>query len=164
MQRNNNCYNLKKSISLILLFVIYSFIYFYNQKRKHKLKTKFLKLPCFQRIIINNYLPNISSKYIYEKEKEIIKLISLLSLFNFSQIHNNTLKSELKQKLLKELQEKKQNKNISEIKSVYVDKSFRFGNSMSLLNNLLYYCEILNINLIKILIMHNHLYAFIKVY
>ena len=35
---------------------------------------------------------------------------------------------------------------ISELNSVFVEKSFRYGNSIVLLNNLLYYCEILNIS------------------
>ena len=38
--------------------------------------------------------------------------------------------------------------NESEEKIVYVDKSLNFGNCMILLNNLLYYCEILNISTI----------------
>jgi len=46
---------------------------------------------------------------------------------------------------LKELQTNHQNKNLSEIKFVYLDKTYNFGNAMVLLNNLLYYCEILNI-------------------
>ena len=110
-----------------------------------KLKTDILNLDPSKQKIINNYLSNVSSKYKYEKQKEIVKLISLLSLLNFSEILNNTLKNSLKIKLLKELQGKDQNKKLSELKSVYIDKSFRFGNSMIILNNLLYYCEILNI-------------------
>ena len=60
-------------------------------------------------------------------------------------------KAELKKELLKKLQKKpKKIKTINESKEkiVYVDKSFNFGNCMILLNNLLYYCEILNISTI----------------
>ena len=60
-------------------------------------------------------------------------------------------KAELKKELLKKLQKKpKKIKIINESKEkiVYVDKSFNFGNCMILLNNLLYYCEILNISTI----------------
>ena len=59
-------------------------------------------------------------------------------------------KAELKKELLKKLQKKpKKIKIINESKEkiVYVDKSFNFGNCMILLNNLLYYCEILNISI-----------------
>jgi len=62
-------------------------------------------------------------------------------------------KAELKKELLKKLQKKpKKIKIINESKEkiVYVDKSFNFGNCMILLNNLLYYCEILNISTINI--------------
>jgi hypothetical protein len=138
-------HKLKKSLLLILSFVLYFILYIYEKNKKNRFISKILNLLPFQRLIVDNYLSNISSKYKNEKEKETLKLISLLSLANFSEIDNTTLKSELKQKLLKELQEKKHSKNISGIKSVYVDKSFRFGNSMAILNNLLYYCEILNI-------------------
>ena len=53
----------------------------------------------------------------------------------------------MRKQLLKELIKKneKQNRNLSEIKFVYIEKSFRFGNSIAMLNNLLFYCEILNI-------------------
>ena len=54
----------------------------------------------------------------------------------------------MKNELLNELQKnpKKLKVNSSlEDKIVYVDKSFHFGNSLVLLNNLIYYCEILNI-------------------
>ena len=69
----------------------------------------------------------------------------MLSLPKFSEIANDTLKSYLKQKLLKELQTKNKYKRIIDVKSAYIDKTYRFGNSLVLLNNLLYYCEILNI-------------------
>ena len=74
-----------------------------------------------------------------------MKLISLISLLNFSKIQNDTSKSETKQQLLNELQTNERNKNLSEIKFVYLDKTYNFGNAIVLLNNLLYYCEILNI-------------------
>ena len=113
--------------------------------KKKLLKMKIINLLPFQQKIINNYLSNVSSKFIIEKENEAFKLISLISLLNFSELSNNTLKSDIKQKLLNELSINNQNKNLSEINGVYVDKSFNFGNSMVLLNNLLYYCELLNI-------------------
>jgi hypothetical protein len=67
-------------------------------------------------------------------------------LLKVSSAENNTLKSEIKQQLLNELQTNPRNNNLSEIKFVYLDKTYNFGNAIVLLNNLLYYCEILNIN------------------
>ena len=127
---------------LILLQII---ILIYKQYKKKELKRKIMALLPYQQIIINNYLINVNSIYTNERKKEALKLISLLSLLNFSETLNEVSKNELKNKLLKEIEEKHLNKNLSQIKFVYVDKSYRLGNSMVLLNNLLYYCEILNI-------------------
>ena len=139
-------YYKKKVFFIILLFVIYLFIYIYKYFKKNELNRKFSNLLPFQKVIIDNYFSNISSKYSNEKENDALKLISLISLLNFSQIQNNTLKSEIKQQLLNELQTNHRNKNLSEIKFVYLDKTYNFGNAIVLLNNLLYYCEILNIS------------------
>ena len=135
-----------KLFLIILLIVIYLIIYIYKKIKKNELKRKFNSLFPFQQEFVVNYLSNISSEYSNEKENEAFKLVSLISLLNYSQISNFTLQSKIKQQLLKELQSKNNNKNLSEIKFAYVDKTFNFGNSMVLLNNLLYYCEILNIS------------------
>ena len=134
-----------KFVLIIVLFVVYYIIYIFRVIKKKLLKTKILNLLPFQKKIINNYISNLSSQFIIEKENEALKLISLISLLNFSEITNNTIKYDIKQELLKELSINNHNQNFSEIKYVYIDKSFHFGNSMILLNNLLYYCEILNI-------------------
>ena len=143
----NNChYQFKiKFFFIIILIVTFLIIYIYKCIKKNELKRKFSILLPFQKTIINNYLSNISSKYSNEKEIEALKLISLISLQNFSQISNNTLKSEIKHQLLKELQISHKKQNLSEIKFVYLDKTYNFGNALVLLNNLIYYCEILNI-------------------
>ena len=135
-----------KLFLIILLVVIYLIIYIYKNFKKNELKRKFGSLLPFQKEIIYNYFLNVSSKYSNEKGNDALKLISLMSLLNFSQIQNNSLKSEIKQQLLNELQTNHEKKNIQEIKFVYLDKTYNFGNAMVLLNNLLYYCEILNIS------------------
>ena len=128
-----------KSICILLLIFLLIILYMFIQRKNRQLKIKFDSLPLYLQNIIINYISEISPKYIYEREKEKYKLVSLLSLIDFSNISNISLKSELKQKLLKELQTKKQNKNLSQIKGVFVEKSLRYGNSLVLLNNLLYY-------------------------
>ncbi len=135
----------KKTFLISIVFTLYiiSFLIVLNKKRK--LKRIISSLLPSQKDIINIYLSSISSEYINERYEEGLKLLSLITLVNYSDISNNTLKFKLKQQLLKKLQIRQQNKNIFEIKIAYVDKSYRFGNSMILLNNLLYYCEILNI-------------------
>ena len=72
-------------------------------------------------------------------------LARILSLINYTEVINNTKKNELKIELFKELQDDNQNKKISNNNIVYLRKSFKYGNTMVLLNNLLYYTEILNI-------------------
>lgn len=134
-----------KSISSFLLFSLLIIIYLYNKNKMSKLMRKIASMSIYLQNIINNYILDIPSKYKYEIEQERNKLVSLLSLINYSSIKNMSLKNELKQKLLKELQTKSQHKNLSEIKYVFIEKALRYGNSIVLLNNLLYYCEILNI-------------------
>lgn len=134
-----------KSIYILILLVLFIILYLYVKEKNKKLKRKFDSIPLYFQNIINNYISDIPQKYKYEKEQEKYKLVSLLSLNNFSNVSNIEIKSELKLKLLKELQTKDQNKNLSQIKGVYIKDSFRYGNSIVLLNNLLYYCEILNI-------------------
>ena len=59
----------------------------------------------------------------------------------------------MKIELLNELQKKPKKLKVNssfEDKIVYVDKSFNFGNSLVLLNNLIYYCEILNLKNINL--------------
>ena len=72
-------------------------------------------------------------------------LALILSLINYTEVINNTKKNELKIELFKELQDDNQNKKISNNNIVYLRKYFKYGNTMVLLNNLLYYTEILNI-------------------
>ena len=134
-----------KSISSFFLFTLLFIIYLYNKNKMNKLISKIASMSIYLQNIINNYISDIPSKYKYEIEQERNKLVSLFSLLNYSSIRNISLKYKLKQKLLKELQAKSQHKNLSEIKYVFVEKSLRYGNSIVLLNNLLYYCEILNI-------------------
>jgi hypothetical protein len=145
---SNNCnfrIRLIKFSVIFLSILIYTIIDFDIQNKNNELKRKFDTFLPFQQKIINNYLSDISQKYKHEKKQELYKLISLLSLSNFSRISNDTLKSELKIELLKALQKAKSKKMKSQIKFVFIEKSYRFGNSLVLLNNLLYYSEILNI-------------------
>ena len=71
-----------------MLFVVYSIIYICRKIKKKLLKKKILNLLPFQQKIIHNYLSNVSSKYTIEKENEAFKLISLISLLNYSEISN----------------------------------------------------------------------------
>jgi hypothetical protein len=121
--------------------------------KRQKLKKKLEILSIDQQEIIKNYFINISSDFENDKYSEMNNLASLFSLKNYSELSNETLKKELKVELLNKLQKKPKpfNKiNFFEDKIAYIDNSYNFGNSMVVLNNLIYYCEILNIRHIYI--------------
>jgi len=141
-------YSIKQFI-IILLFVDEIFlINKYKVVQKQLLNYKINALPNDFKELLNYYFSYDSLEYDNVKYKEIKYLISLFSLNDLSKLTNNDTLYKMKNELLNELQKnpKKLKVNSSlEDKIVYVDKSFHFGNSLVLLNNLIYYCEILNI-------------------
>ena len=138
-----------KQLIIILLFVDEIFlINKYKVVQKQLLNYKINALPNDFKELLNYYFSYDSLEYDNVKYKEIKYLISLFSLNDLSKLTNNDTLYKMKNELLNELQKnpKKLKVNSSlEDKIVYVDKSFHFGNSLVLLNNLIYYCEILNI-------------------
>lgn len=93
--------------------------------------------------IIDNYLSSIPSKYNNYKNSERQTLESLLSLKILSNDTNDTTISEAKSKLLGVFSKlSNMSKNIKTIMLYDTDFSY-FGNKMIILNNLIYYCEIL---------------------
>ena len=146
-------YSIKQFI-IILIFVVAIFlINKYKATQKLLLNHKINDLLNYYKELLNYYFTDDSFEYNKVKYKEINNLISLFSLNDLSKLTNNITKHKMKIELLNELQKnpKKLNLNSSfEDKIVYVDKSFNFGNSLVLLNNLIYYCEILNISNINL--------------
>ena len=132
----------------IILFLFLALIYIsfkYESFCKDKLYKSIHSLSKFQKELLNYYFDNIYTSFEKVKYREIYSLISLFTLKNYSNLSDEILKPILKFELLKDLQIKP-NKTLNYTnKVVYVDKSFNFGNSMILLNNLLYYSEILNL-------------------
>ena len=127
--------------------MIFSFKNVYKIYRIKKDLNKIIKLlPIAQKKIIYQYIKNVSSKYELDELKDILFLATLLSHVNYTRITNNNQKKEFQVELFKQLQIRFIDKNISHIKIIYLDESFKFGNTLILLNNLLYYAEVLNIN------------------
>ena len=110
-----------------------------------KFYEKFNSLTNYQKDIINNYLKNIRTKCVLEKFQDAYLLSNVLPLINYTEIINETEKTLLKLDLFNQLTIENEKKNISNIKAIYINKSINFGNTMIILNNLLYYSEILNI-------------------
>ena len=91
--------------------------------------------------IINDYLSSVPDKYILEKnhEKEVLK--SYLALINMPE--NMTVNSELKKKIMEKIINYYK-KNITEINRLIITNNIAFGNTLLCLNNIIYYCEILD--------------------
>ena len=141
-------YSIKLFIIIIIVLESEYLIDKYELNQKQILIKKFNALPIYYKEMINYYFSNISKEFEKEKNSEINNLISLFSLLNYSELKSNITIYKLKIQLLNALQKYPQKDNIFsnlEGKIVYLEKSFNFGNSLVLLNNLLYYCEILNI-------------------
>ena len=141
-------YSIKQFI-IILIFINEIFlINKYKVIQKKLLNHKISSLPNYFKESLNYYFSYDSLGYDKVKYKEIKNLISLFSLNDLSKLTNNITKYKMKNELLNELQKNpkilKVNSSLED-KIVYVEKSFNFGNSLVLLNNLIYYCEILNI-------------------
>ena len=141
-------YSIKQFIIILIfvneIFLINKYKVIQKQLLNHKIRT----LPNYFKELLNYYFSYDSLGYDKVKYKEIKNLISLFSLNDLIKLTNNITKYKMKNELLNELQKnpKKLKVNSSlEDKIVYLDKSFNFGNSLVLLNNLIYYCEILNI-------------------
>ena len=94
--------------------------------------------------IIDNYLSSIPSKFNNKKqrEKELLEYFTSLKILSKDDIPVN---SELKLKLINELNKFKKGKNFTNIKSLFVVEPGKFGNRMLMLNNIIFYFEILGI-------------------
>lgn len=146
--KNKRKYSIKQILIILIFEVAIFLINKYKVIQKLLLNQKINALPNHYKELLNYYFANDSLEYDKVKYREINNLILLFSLNVFSKLANNITKHNMKIELINELQKnpKKLKENSSfEDKIVYVDKSFNFGNSLVLLNNLIYYCEILNI-------------------
>ena len=146
------CAKIKTSLFIKKVMTFLTIIYFLlwptNSLIKKKLVEQMSNLSPTQQKEIEDYLLSIPSRYEKHKNRELVKVINYLQLKNFSEITNKTEKYQIQLELFNELKsvdEKNINKNISEVKIMYLKESLKFGNSMILLNNLIAYCEVLNI-------------------
>ena len=117
-------------IMIFIIFLIFNILYFDYQNRK-KIND-----------IINKYLITKPSKYQKEKKNERKNLKKLLSLKILPKDSNDTLYFELRSKLLEEFN-KYGKKYFKEIKTIFLTDIANFGNTMIMLNNIIYYCEVL---------------------
>jgi hypothetical protein len=139
---------LKKVMTLIT--IIYFLIWPTNSLIKKQLVEQMSNLSPNLKKEIEDYLLPIPSRYEKHKNRELVKVINYLQLKNFTEITNSTLKYETQLELFNQLSsfDKTIHKNFSDVKIIYLQESLKFGNSMILLNNLIAYCEDLDIKII----------------
>ena len=91
-----------------------------------------------------NYLLLIPPEYYEEKHEEKKLLKKYYSLKNLTKGRNTASDNEIKLKILNELNKNIGGKNFAEIETIYLTMPNRFGNTIVMLNNILFYCEIFN--------------------
>ena len=148
-KKKNQKFKLRLFIKKIMTFItiIYFLLWPTNSLIRKKLVEKMSNLSPNQQKEIEDYLLSIPTRFEKHKNRELVKVINYLQLKNFSEITNETLKYEIQLELFNELKSfsKNINKNITDVKIMFLKESLKFGNSMILLNNLIAYCEVLNI-------------------
>ena len=141
---------------IILLGVLISYFYYskslakeknigediIEENSKHSTLTNKTKKEIYDKNkdFINNYLSSIPDIYSLDKnhEKELLeKYFSLIYLSD-----NETVNSELKDKILDKIYFYYK-KNITSINKLIITNTIAFGNTLLCLNNVLFYCEIL---------------------
>ena len=93
--------------------------------------------------IIDEYLLPIPQKFDDDKKKERNRLQKFLSLKIMPKDQNDPFFLEEKSKLLKSMNEFAKVKNFKKLNTIYLTKTANFGNRMQMLNNIIYYCEII---------------------
>ena len=136
-------------ISIIILFIFY-FIFrkniFFSSKQSNlffnKNKTKkYIYLNKTE--IIDDYLSSVPLKFQKAIDNERKVLEKYLNLTDLSIEKNEQKIFKIKEKLLNKFLSLLNKKNFTEIKYIFFTDINQFGNRIIILNNLIYYCEIL---------------------
>ena len=127
---------------IILIIILSKFILILFSKQK---QNKNKNMPLNKLEIIDNYLSSIPSKYQKHKNLEKKRLDIYLSLKEFQNNSNDTLTLEIKSKLLREINKYTRGKDFSKVNSVFLTSPIYYGNTMIMINNIMYYSEIFGI-------------------
>ena len=96
--------------------------------------------------IIDDYLFSIPSKFQIKKNAERESLNYYINLKDLSEDKNDTdTILAIKEKLLTDFISLLIKPNVTEIKDIFFTSTLKYGNRMIILNNLMYYCEILGV-------------------
>lgn len=91
--------------------------------------------------LIKDYLSSVPDKYSLEKDHEKKVLENYFALIDIPE--NKTVNSELKKKIMEKIINYYK-KNITKINKLIITNNIAFGNTLLCLNNIIYYCEILD--------------------
>ena len=132
-QKKNPKIKLSLFIKKVMTFltIIYFLVYPTNSLIKQKLLSRMSNLSPTLQKEIEDYLLPIPSRYEKHKNRELVKVINYLQLKNYTEITNDTQKYQTQLELFNQLKSfsKNMNKNISEVKIIYLKESLKFGNS-----------------------------------
>ena len=138
-------------LSTLIIFIIFIFPIFksYSKKNLNKKSSSKKEINYNRKEIIDDYLYSIPSKYQHIINSERHLLEKYLNLKDLSKETNEKNISEIKRRFRNIfISLFKNQKNITDIKYLYFKDHIHnhFGNKMVILNNLIYYCEILGFN------------------
>ena len=93
--------------------------------------------------LFENYLSKINDIYKSDKDRERIRLSKYYNLYEYS--NDTTIQSNLRTKLLETISKLK-NKTITKLDTFFLSTNFNFGNNLIIVNNAIFYCEVLGCN------------------
>ncbi len=147
-------YKYIKKIFLFLLFALiiilltktlkHNFFLFpkFFSKQKQKEHTN---ITLYKTKIINDYLFSIPQKYENYKKLEKSRLENYFSLKNLPKNSNDSTTQQIKSKLLSQINQHTRGKDFSKVNSVFLTYPINFGNTMVMVNNIMYYSEVFGI-------------------
>ena len=152
-QKNNSKFKL-----IIIIFLLYINItrldehkenlarnYIGIKKEINNDKIKYMGKTVLKSNLLNDYLSKISSESLIEKEEERNKISKYFNLSDYS--NDSIIQSELKYKFLGEISKFK-NQKITQLETFYLSHNINFGNGLILINNAIFFCEVVGCNLI----------------
>ena len=150
---NNDLTNIIPTIKfIVILNIIFLFAPFNNQgirnkesntekKSSHINENYSNKNNDIENSLIKDYLSSVPDKYSLEKDHEKKVLEDYFALIDIPE--NKTVNSDLKKKIMEKIINYYK-KNITKINRLIITNNIAFGNTLLCLNNIIYYCEILD--------------------
>ena len=147
-------YKYIKKIFLFLLFALIIILLTKTLKQNFFLFPKFFSkqkqkqhtnITLYKTKIINDYLFSIPQKYENYKKLEKSRLENYFSLKNLPKNSNDSTTQQIKSKLLSQINQHTRGKDFSKVNSVFLTYPINFGNTMVMVNNIMYYSEVFGI-------------------